>query len=140
MKAKKALKRLRRVEELLSIVIDEFVGKEPKVRELLDSAKASVIRAKAGINPNPQKPQAKLKRPKRLDLRSEEGKGIPLASKKRSIVAKRTPQRKIRTSVKSIGEKETVQSGFPTPQMVKPAERPLASEASPELNQDRHAN
>ena len=138
MKAKKALRRLRRVEELLSIVIDEFVGKEPGVRELLDSAKASVIRAKAGINP--KKPQPKVKRSNRSDLRAEERKGISLASKQRAIIAKRTPQRKIRTSVKSIGEKETVQSGFPTPQMVKPAERPLGSEASPELNQDRHAN
>jgi len=140
MKAKKALKRLRKVEELLSIVIDEFVGKEPSVRELLDSAKASVIRAKAGISPQPQKPQSKVKRTKRSDLRAGERKGISLASKERAIVAKRTPQRKVRTSVKSIGEKETVQSGFSTPQMVTTSERPLTSEASSELNHDRHAN
>jgi len=140
MKAKKALKRLRRVEELLSLVIDEFVGKEPSVRESLNSARAAVIRAKAEINPNAKKPQAKAKRTKRSDLKIEERKGISLASKERSIVAKRTLARKIRTSVKSIGERDTVKSEFSTPQMVKPADRPLASEGSQEPNQDRHAN
>jgi len=140
MKAKKALKRLRRVEELLSLVIDEFVGKEPSVRESLNAARASVIRAKAEINPNAKKPQSKAKRTKRSDLRAEERKGISLASKERSIVAKRTLERKIRTSVKSIGERDTVKSEFSTPPMVKPADRPLASEASQEPNQDRHAN
>jgi len=134
MKAKKALKRLRRVEELLSLVIDEFVGKELSVRELLDSAKTSVIRAKAGINP------AARKQTRRSDLRAEQRKGISAASKKRSIAAKRTSQRKIRTAVKSIAERSTAKSGVPTPQMVKPANRPLPSEGSPEPNQDRHAN
>jgi len=140
MKAKKALKRLRRVEELLSLVIDEFVGKEPSVRELLDSAKASVIRAKAGINPNPKKPQTKARRTKRSDLRVGGKKGISLTSRERSIVAKRTSERKIRTPVKSIRERDSVNREFPTPQMVKPADRPLAPEGSPEPNQDRHAN
>ena len=50
MKAKKALKRLRSVEALLSIVIDQFAANERSVRAMLDSAKASVIRAKARIN------------------------------------------------------------------------------------------
>ena len=141
MKAKKALKRLRRVEELLSLVIDEFVGKEPSVRESLNAAKASVIRAKMEINPNPKKTQPKAKRTKRSDFRAGERKGISLASKERSIGAKRTLERKIRTSVKSIGERDTAaKSEFSTPQMVKPADRPLASEASQEPNQDRHAN
>ena len=139
MKAKKALKRLRRVEELLSLVIDEFVGKEPSVRESLNSARASVIRAKAEINPNAKKPQSQAKRTKRSD-KAEERKGISLASKERSIVAKRALERKTRTSVKSIGERDTVKSQFPTPQMVKPADRPLAPEASQEPSQDRHAN
>jgi len=38
MKAKKALKRLRNVEALLSIVIDQCAANERSVRALLDSA------------------------------------------------------------------------------------------------------
>jgi len=140
MKAKKALKRLRRVEELLSLVIDEFVGKEPRVRESLNSARASVIRAKAEINPNAKKPQSKAKRIQRSDFRAEEKKGISRAPKEHSIVAKRTLERKVRSSVKSIGERDTVTSEFSTPQMVQPTDRPLASEAPQDPKQDRHAN
>jgi hypothetical protein len=45
-KTKKALKRLDRVEALLSKVIAQFAGYEKGVRELLDSAKASVVIAR----------------------------------------------------------------------------------------------
>jgi hypothetical protein len=40
MKAKKALKRLTRVEALLSNVLDQYVAIEHRIEELLDSAKA----------------------------------------------------------------------------------------------------
>ena len=50
MKAKKALKRLTRVETLLTDVIDQYAGSEGNVRELLDNAKASVVRAKKTVN------------------------------------------------------------------------------------------
>jgi hypothetical protein len=46
MKAKKALKRLIRVEALLSNVLDQYAASDHRVRELLDSAKASVVNAK----------------------------------------------------------------------------------------------
>jgi hypothetical protein len=145
MKAKKALKRLRRVEELLSIVIDQFTGNEPSVRELLDSAKTSVIRAKAGINSQSapgtaKKPQLKAKQTKRSHLTAEGRKRISLAVKKRWAVAKRTSERKTGTPVKSAGERDTTKSGSPTPPRTKPADKPLAPEASPEPNQDRHTN
>jgi hypothetical protein len=145
MRAKKALKRLRRVEELLSIVIDEFSGNEPSVRQALDSAKKSVIRAKAGISSqsvarNAKKPQSKAKRTKRLDLTAEERKRISLAIKGRSTVAKRTSERKMGTTVKLAGEKNTTKNAFPTPPILKPADRPLAPEAPPETNPERHAN
>ena len=91
MKAKKALKRLRRVEELLSIVIDEFAGNEPRVREFLDSAKRSVIRAKGGINSlsdsgNVKKEQSKAKQAKRSS-----GKGS--ARRKRGAAATATKRK-----------------------------------------------
>jgi hypothetical protein len=49
MKAKKALKRLTRVEELLAEVLEGLAAIEQHARELLDSAKASVVRAKKAM-------------------------------------------------------------------------------------------
>jgi len=145
MKVKKALKRLRRVEELLSIVIDEFAGREPGVRELLDSAKRSVIRAKAGINlqssaGSVKKPPSKAKRIKRPDLATQGRKRVSPAGQERSTLARPTPVRKIGPPIKSAGERDTTKTGLPTPTPTKLADRPLAPEASPEVNQDRHAN
>jgi hypothetical protein len=50
MKSKKAVKRLTRVEALLSNVIDRYAGNPHRVKELLDSAKKSVVRAKETVN------------------------------------------------------------------------------------------
>ena len=50
MKAKKALKRLNKVETILSNVIDQCPASSRGLRELLDSAKASVVRAKGVVN------------------------------------------------------------------------------------------
>jgi hypothetical protein len=46
MKSKKALKRLEKVEALLSDVIDRFPAQQRELGDLLNSAKATVIRAK----------------------------------------------------------------------------------------------
>ena len=132
MKAKKALKRLRRVEELLSVVIDEFVANEPGVRKLLDAAKRSVIRAKTGISsqsvpPNAKKPQAKAKRTKRSDLTAVGRKKIRVAAKERPTGAKRTS--KVGPSAKTIDERH---SRFATASMTKTA-GPPALEGSPEI-------
>jgi hypothetical protein len=145
MKAKKALKRLRRVEQLLSTVIDQFAGNEHRVRVLLDSAKTSVIRAKAGINSqsasgSAKKPRMKAEPTKRSRLTAEGRKRISLAVKKRWAVAKRTSERKTGTSVKSAGDRDTTKSGSPIAPRTKPVERPLAPEASLGPNQERHAN
>jgi hypothetical protein len=83
MKAKKALKRLRSVEALLSIVIDQFAANERSVRAMLDSAKASVIRAKARINSlsaarTVKKPPMMAKQAKRRHLTSEGRRRISL--------------------------------------------------------------
>ena len=143
MKAKKALKRLRRVEELLSIVIDEFASNEPRVREFLDSAKRSVIRAKGGINSladpgNANQAQSKAKQTKRSDLPAQGRRRIPLG-KKQSIAVKSSSERKRGTPVKSAGERHATKSEFPTPPTTEPA-GPPAHEASPEQDQSRHAN
>ncbi len=61
MKAKKAIKRLDHVEALLSGVIDEFSGAEGDVRELLDSAKETVFRAKSKVNER-EKPKSGKKK------------------------------------------------------------------------------
>ncbi len=50
MKAKKALKRLKKVETILSNVIDQLPVSARGLRELLDSARASVVRAKGTVN------------------------------------------------------------------------------------------
>ena len=145
MKAKKALKRLRRVEELLSLVIDEFAGNEPGVRELLDSAKRSVIRAKAGINfqatpANVKKLPSKTKQTRHSGLTAEGRKRSSPARKERSIGAKRTSERKIGTPVKPVGEGDSAKSGsLPTP-MMKPVGRPLHSAGSLEADPHQHAD
>jgi hypothetical protein len=145
MRAKKALKRLRKVEELLSIVIDEFAGSEPSVRVLLNSAKTSVMRAKAGINSQSAPVKAKttqLKRrqTKHSDVSAAGRKRTPLTVRQQSIVAKRTPERKTGTSARSAGEKDIAKIRSAIPPTTKPAEGPLVPEALPEPNQDRHAN
>jgi hypothetical protein len=142
MKAKKALKRLRSVEALLSIVIDQFAANERSVRAMLDSAKASVIRAKARINSlsaarTVKKPPMTAKQAKRRHLTSEGRRRISLAAKKRWAAAKRTSARTAGAPVKSAGERVT-RSGSPTLRRTKAVGRPLAPEALSEPNRERH--
>ena len=132
MKAKKALKRLRNGEALLSIVIDQCAVNERSVRALLDSAKLSVIRAKARINSlsaarTERKPQMMVKQTKHRRLTSEGRKRLSLAAKKRWAAAKRNSARTAGAPVKSDGERVT-RTGSPT----------LPRTTSPEPNQERH--
>src|SRR5713226_4505555 len=94
MKAKKALKRLTRVETLLSNVIDQYAANEPDVRELLDVAKTSVVRAKDSVNlqaspKTAKKPAAKANNLKQRRLTAAGRKKLSLAAKKRWAAAKR---------------------------------------------------
>ena len=57
-KKKKILKRLDRVGELLSKLIDKFSGDETGVRELLNSGRAFVARARASVK-SPEKESAR---------------------------------------------------------------------------------
>src|SRR5215831_16079076 len=93
MKAKKALKRLTRVEELLSTVIDQYAAGEPRMREMLNDAKESVFRAKETVSQVSQssarKPPVKADQPKRGGLTAAGRKRISLAAKRRWAIAKR---------------------------------------------------
>jgi hypothetical protein len=91
MKAKKALKRLKKVEAILSDVIDQFPASARGLRELLDSAKMSVVRAKGVVHARvaAKKPPARAQESSRGGLSAEGRKRISLAAKKRWATAKR---------------------------------------------------
>ena len=92
MKAKKALKRLNKVESLLSRVIDDCPVSARGLRELLDTAKASVGRATEVMNARvaraSKKPPARSQE-SRPGLSAEGRMRISLAAKKRWAIARR---------------------------------------------------
>jgi len=93
MKAKKAVKRLNRVEALLSNVIDGFAEGERAVKELLDNAKAAVVRARKTVNVKTatvaeKKPPVKARTAKSR-ITAEGRKKLSIAAKKRWAAAKR---------------------------------------------------
>jgi hypothetical protein len=90
MKAKKALKRLNKVETLLSNVIDQFPVSARGLRDLLDSARSSVVRARETVHARvaraAKKPPAKASESR---LSAAGRKRISLAAKRRWELAKR---------------------------------------------------
>ena len=98
MKAKKAMKRLHRVETLLGTVIDQYDAGIREVHDLLDAARSSVASATQALAASPvKKPLAKADR-----LTSAARKRLSVAAKKRWAAAKRNgmntlakPSRKI---------------------------------------------
>jgi hypothetical protein len=101
MKAKKALKRLTKVEALLCNVIDQFPASKQELGELLDSAKAAVIRAKEMVNSQSMTTAAK-KPPARAEIVQQTGviadgsQRVPLAAAERRAVAKRKGMNAVR--------------------------------------------
>ena len=93
MKAKKALKRLNKVETILSNVIDQFPSSARGLRELLESAKAHVVLARgavdARVNRAAKKPTARAEESTQSRLSADGRKRISLAAKKRWAEAKR---------------------------------------------------
>src|SRR6266516_366398 len=94
MKAKKAMKRLNRVETLLGTVIDQYDAAAREVHALLDAARSSVASATQALAASPaKKPPAKADqtRARKLSTRlSNAGrKRLSIAAKKRWAVAKR---------------------------------------------------
>ncbi|MGI8991618.1 MAG: hypothetical protein ACR2I2_18800 [Bryobacteraceae bacterium] len=69
MKAKKAIKRLDKVEAILSDVINQYAKNGKETREILDAARSSIVRAKAGVT---------------KDLKPANGKASPKAVAKQS--------------------------------------------------------
>ena len=100
MKTKKALKKLNKVEALLANVMEGFPGSKEGLGNLLDAAKASIVKAikavtSATVTVKPSAVAAKNGSPARVGKArnsrlSEEGrKKISLAAKKRWAAAKR---------------------------------------------------
>ena len=91
MKTKKALKRLNKVETLLSNVIDQFPTSAKGLKELLGSAKGSVVRVRdlvqARADRAAKKPPARAHASGRLSAQGR--KRISIAAKKRWAEAKR---------------------------------------------------
>lgn len=87
MKAKKAVKRLARVEALISNVLEQYAENQTRVRELLDSAKESVSRAKKTVNlkasKSPKKRVVSAKQPRQRRLSAAGRKALSVAAKKR---------------------------------------------------------
>jgi len=103
MKAKKALKRLNRVETLLATVIDQFGAATPEVHGLLDDAKTSVTSATKALAATPaRKAPAKAAHTQAAKIPGAERKRISVAAKNRTADANRNdtsnparPSRKI---------------------------------------------
>src|SRR5260370_34442545 len=91
MKAKKALKRLKKVEAILSDVIDQCPASARGLRGLLDSAKTSIGRAKGVVHARvaAKKPPARAQESARGGLSAEGRKRISLAATKRWAPAMR---------------------------------------------------
>jgi uncharacterized phage infection (PIP) family protein YhgE len=93
MKAKKAAKRLAKVETMLSNVIKQYADNQPGVRDLLDTAKESVTRAKKSVSLRvakaAKKPAAKADQPRRRRLTAAARKRLSVAAKRRWASAKR---------------------------------------------------
>jgi hypothetical protein len=90
MKAKKAIKRLNRVETLLGTVIDEFSASTKQVRELLDGAKVAVATASQALAAAPaKKPLVRAGETQPSRLSDAARKRLSVAAKKRWSEAKR---------------------------------------------------
>ena len=86
MKAKKALKRLAKAETLLSDVMEQYAKKQQRLRELLQSARDSVSRAKKTVSLRSSKPankSVKADQPQRRRLSAASRRRLSVAAKKR---------------------------------------------------------
>ena len=81
LKTKKTFKRLDRVEVLLSKVIDQYPEDELGMRELLDSARTSVTRAKAKAKPAAARAESAGRAKTRVKAKSAARKKAPTKAK-----------------------------------------------------------
>ena len=89
MKAKKAIKRLHRVETLLGTVIDQYDASTREVHELLDGARSSIASATQALAAPAKKPAAKADQPQSRKLSSAARKRLSVAATKRWADARR---------------------------------------------------
>jgi hypothetical protein len=108
MKAKKALKRLTRVEALLTEVLEEYTAAGADTRQSLDSAKASIERALESsahdLARAAAKKQASRQRTTKKRVATAKKRVKAPAARKRRIVAKRKPAARAPASVPSVPE------------------------------------
>jgi len=122
MKAKKALKRLSRVEELLAEVLEGLAAIEKHARELLNSAKASVVRAKNAMKQkaapaDARKRAVERRRPIRSGPAMKRGKKPAPSAKKRGVRAKaaRTTAKKPTVKAKKLKQVRLAAEGKKRP-------------------------
>ena len=93
MKAKKALKKLNKVEALLSNVMEGFPGSKEGLGNLLGAAKVTIVKAIKSVTSTTEaskaRPPARVKNSRNGRLSEEGRKRISLAAKKRWAAAKR---------------------------------------------------
>jgi hypothetical protein len=88
MKARKAIKRLQRVETLLGTVIDEFAGCTPEMRTMLNAAKSNAVSASEAAASLP-KPAAGTAKDRARKSSGSNGKQLLVQAKERRAAAKR---------------------------------------------------
>jgi hypothetical protein len=123
MKTKKALKRLTRVEALLSEILKEYSRGEKLVRESLDAAKALVVRALESISP-PKNPVAGKKSATR-------SKKSAVAAKKQIVPAKQTGRRSAAAPIAKKRAMKAAAARKPKRVMAKRPPSPKPSPATP---------
>ncbi|MGD0775240.1 MAG: hypothetical protein ABSC05_20685 [Candidatus Solibacter sp.] len=90
MKARKALKRLHRIETLLGTVIDQYEAGTREIHDLLDAAKSSVASATEALAASPaRKPPGKAGQPRASRISDAARKRLSVAAKKRWADARR---------------------------------------------------
>lgn len=101
MKVRKALKRLNKIEALLSDVIGGLTKNSSGTGNMLESAKETILRAKTELESKPsasatKKPPAKAEAPRARRLTPEGRRRISLAAKKRPADARRKGMRHVK--------------------------------------------
>ena len=120
MKAKKALKRLDKVVAMLSDVIEEYARSDRDARNMLDAAKASVVRAKAAVTASASpktatKARVTAKPTTRKRVKAAAKKKLSAPVKKRGAKAKSkgVHARKKTSVVKKIKPESVMAAGTP---------------------------
>ena len=106
MKANKALKRLSKIETLMSVVSERYSAGESHIREMLQDAKAAVARVKEAVSL--QASSVKAKKPAKPKRKAGQGAPRRRRAHARAAVAKAAPAtRKVAPARKKAAVKKT---------------------------------